>query len=122
MSEIDADKVRELITDLGNRAMGQLPRGASVTMVVRMPPEEGHCEEFIITNENDPMNIVAMLLKLRPGDHPDVVSDTKVPIEPTPGGLEGCLRDTLEGCIPDCLAPIYRAPIHHAPGCPNEEA
>lgn len=96
MSEIHDDKVRELITALCNRAMGQLPEGSFVTMVVRLPPGGSHREEFIITNDREPTSIIAILLKLGAGDHPDVVSDIKVPIEPVRGPI------THDPDCPDC--------------------
>jgi len=113
MTEMEADKVRELITNLCNRAKGQLPQGASVTMIARMLGAEGMAEQFIITNDRDPLALLRIILKLLAGDHPDVVSDIKVPIEP--------IHDKWDDCLPGCLKPIYRGPITHAPHCPNEE-
>jgi hypothetical protein len=86
MTEIESDKVKKLVLDLCNRAKGQLPQGAAVTMIVRMPWESGTREEFIITNDRDPLALMLAIAKWNAGDHPDVVSDIKVPIEPIRGG------------------------------------
>lgn len=113
MTDAEENAVRELITGLCNRAVGALPKGSSVTMAVRLPVTDGDRDEFVITNEKDTLAVIAILLKLMPGDHPDVTSDIKVPIEPT--------GDKWDACLPGCLKPVYRGPITHASGCPNYE-